>query len=108
MQDTGEQKCLALLYKEDNGTRKTMQDRKVRNEQDQERAENTSTVKTTLGKGKDNLTLQQEGQDVCSSGDRKFAVAGTGQPGWDSTGQKGRVKRIELKLLIIDISERIG
>jgi hypothetical protein len=45
----------------------------------QERAENNSTVKTTLGKGKDNLTLQQQGQDVCSSRDRKFAVAETGR-----------------------------
>ncbi len=29
------------------------------------------------------------------------------QIGWDGTGQKGRVERTEIKLLIIDISERI-
>ncbi len=59
MQDTSGQKCLALLYKEDNGTGKTRQDRKVRNEQEEERAESTSTVKTILGIGKKNLTLKQ-------------------------------------------------
>ncbi len=39
---------------------------------------NTSTVKTILGKGKDNFTLQQQGRDVISSRDKTFAVAGTG------------------------------
>ncbi len=69
-----------MHVQEDNETGQTRQDRKVRKEQDYRREPKTLyTVKTILGKGKDNLTLQQQGRDVFSSRDGTFSVAETGR-----------------------------